>query len=180
MKVKNMFFAASLAALTVACGGQESTNSYEMDEMDAIEETMEVESEPNVVEIAVSSPDHTTLVAAVAAAGLVETLSGDGPFTIFAPTNAAFDALPAGTVEQLLLEENRDQLTAILTFHVVAGNVLSSDLSDGQVVPTLNGAELTVSIADGVVKINGAQVVAADLQGSNGVIHVINSVLIPN
>jgi uncharacterized surface protein with fasciclin (FAS1) repeats len=180
--MKKIFLTGMVALAMVACGPQESSEgTMETEEMEMMEETMEVEeTQPNVVEIAVSSPDHTTLVAAVTAAGLVETLSGDGPFTIFAPTNDAFAALPAGTVENLLLEENKDQLVGILTFHVVAGNVMSGDLSDGQVVTTLNGQELTVSIQDGVVKINGAQVVAADLAGSNGVIHVINSVLLPN
>jgi uncharacterized surface protein with fasciclin (FAS1) repeats len=180
--MKNILLTGVVALAMVACGPQESTEeTMETEEMEVMEETMEVEEvQPNVVEIAVSSPDHTTLVAAVTAAGLVETLSGEGPFTIFAPTNAAFAALPEGTVESLLLEENKDQLTSILTFHVVAGNVLSGDLSDGQVVTTLNGQDLTVSIADGIVKINGAQVVAADLVGSNGVIHVIDTVLLPS
>lgn len=132
-----------------------------------------------VVDIAIGSPDHTTLVAAVQAAGLAETLSGEGPFTVFAPTNAAFEALPAGTVEGLLKPESKDALTGILTYHVVAGNVMSGDLSDGQVVTTVNGQTLTVSIKDGKVMIGGATVVAADLAGSNGVVHVIDSVLLP-
>jgi uncharacterized surface protein with fasciclin (FAS1) repeats len=163
----------ALAVMIVGCAGN-NTETVEVEEVEVVEVA------PNVVEIAVGSADHTTLVAAVTAAGLVDVLSGDGPFTIFAPTNAAFAALPAGTVESLLLEENKDQLTSILTFHVVAGNVLAADLSDGQVVTTLQGQELTVSIADGVVKINGATVVVADLVGSNGVIHVIDTVLLPS
>lgn len=163
----------ALAIMIVGCAGN-NPETVEVEEVEVVEVT------PNVVEIAVGSADHTTLVAAVTAAGLVDVLSGDGPFTIFAPTNAAFAALPAGTVESLLLEENKDQLTSILTFHVVSGNVLAGDLSDGQVVTTLQGQELTVSIADGVVKINGATVVVADLVGSNGVIHVIDTVLLPS
>lgn len=153
---------------------------------EAVEETMEVEvpapveeAPKTVVDIAVGSADHTTLVTAVTAAGLVETLSGTGPFTIFAPTNAAFAALPAGTVETLLKPESKDQLTGILTYHVVAGNVMAADLTDGQKVPTLNGQELTVSIKDGVVMVNGAKVTAADLSGSNGVIHVVDAVILP-
>lgn len=138
-----------------------------------------VEAPKTVVDIAVGSADHTTLVTAVTAAGLVETLSGTGPFTIFAPTNAAFAALPAGTVETLLKPESKDKLTSILTYHVVAGNVLAADLQDGQKVTTLNGQELTVAIKDGVVTINGAKVTAADLAGSNGVIHVVDAVLLP-
>ena len=132
-----------------------------------------------MVDIAIGSPDHTTLVAAVQAAGLVETLQGEGPFTVFAPTNAAFAALPAGTVEGLLKPEAKADLTAILTYHVVAGNVLASDLSDGQMVTTLNGAQLKVTIKDGTVMIGDATVVAADLTGSNGVVHVIDKVLLP-
>ena len=145
---------------------------------DSTEVVAEVVSN-TVVDIAVGSADHSTLVAAVTAAGLVETLSGTGPFTIFAPTNAAFDALPAGTVEDLLKPENKEKLTAVLTYHVVAGNVMSSQLADGQKVATLNGQELTVAIKYGVVTINGTKVIAADLAGSNGVIHVVEGVLLP-
>jgi len=133
----------------------------------------------DVVDIAIGSADHTTLVAAVQAAGLVETLKGAGPFTIFAPTNAAFEALPAGTVEGLLKAEKKADLTNILTYHVVAGNVKAADLKDGQKIKTLQGGELTVAIKDGKVTINGANVTAADLAGTNGVIHVIDAVLMP-
>jgi uncharacterized surface protein with fasciclin (FAS1) repeats len=153
-------------------GGEETTDT-------TVVAPVEVEAPKTVVDIAVGSTDHTTLVAAVTAAGLVETLSGTGPFTIFAPTNAAFAALPAGTVEDLLKPENKEKLTSILTYHVVAGNVMSAQLSDGQKVVTLNGQELTVAIKDGVVTINGAKVVAADLAGSNGVIHVVDGVILP-
>jgi uncharacterized surface protein with fasciclin (FAS1) repeats len=132
----------------------------------------------SVVAIAVGSPDHTTLVAAVKAAGLVETLSGSGPFTIFAPTNAAFAKLPAGTVESLLLPENKAKLTAILTYHVVAGKVLAADVKPGAVV-TVNGKSATISIKDGAPYIAGAKIVATDLVGSNGVVHVIDSVILP-
>jgi uncharacterized surface protein with fasciclin (FAS1) repeats len=133
----------------------------------------------DVVDIAIGSPDHSTLVAAVTAAGLVETLKGAGPFTIFAPTNAAFNALPAGTVEGLLKPESKAALTKILTYHVVPGAVMAADLKDGQKVKTLQGEELTVSIKDGKVMINGANVTTADLKGSNGVVHVIDAVLMP-
>jgi len=180
-KMKNLRL-LSLALAAVATSFVMSCESKPTEETETVvvEETV-VEEVPNtVVDIAVGSPDHTTLVAAVQAAGLVETLSGDGPFTVFAPTNAAFAALPEGTVDTLLLPENKDQLTGVLTYHVVAGNVMSGDLSDGQVVTTLNGQTLTVSIKDGVVMINGAKVVAADLAGTNGVVHVIDAVLLPN
>jgi uncharacterized surface protein with fasciclin (FAS1) repeats len=131
-----------------------------------------------VVDLAAGSPDHTTLVAAVQAAGLVETLSGSGPFTIFAPTNAAFAALPAGTVENLLKPENKAKLAAILAYHVVPAKVLAADVKSGE-VPTVNGKAATVTVANGRVMINDATVVATDLVGSNGVIHVIDRVILP-
>lgn len=133
----------------------------------------------DIVDVAIGSTDHTTLVAAVTAAGLVETLKGAGPFTVFAPTNAAFAALPAGTVDGLLKPESKAALTKILTYHVVAGAVKAADLKDGQKIKTLQGEELTVAIKDGKVTINGANVTAADLAGSNGVVHVIDAVLMP-
>lgn len=132
----------------------------------------------NIVEIASGNKDFTTLVAAVVAAGLAETLSGAGPFTVFAPTNEAFSKLPAGTVEELIKPENKEKLAAILTYHVVAGKALSSDLSDGQLIKTVNGQEVTVSVGDHV-KVDGAVVVTPDLEASNGVIHVIDSVIMP-
>ena len=145
----------------------------------------------NIIENAVNSADHTTLVAAVKAAGLVETLSGEGPFTVFAPTNAAFDALPAGTVETLLMPENKDKLTKVLTCHVVGANAMSGAIvqmiaDDGGAhdVPTLGGCThsarfdgSTVMLVDGQGRT--ANVTIADVRQSNGVIHVIDSVLLP-
>ena len=133
----------------------------------------------NIVENAMGSADHTTLVAAVKAAGLVETLSGTGPFTVFAPTNAAFTALPAGTVDNLLKPEMKADLTGVLTYHVVAGAVKAADLTDGQEITTVQGGKLKVSIKDGIVMINGAKVTTADIISSNGVTHVIDAVLLP-
>ncbi len=133
----------------------------------------------NIVETAVNNGSFKTLVAAVTAADLVATLSGPGPFTVFAPVDAAFAALPAGTVESLVKPENKGKLTSILTYHVVAGKVMSTDLSNGMKAKTVNGGEITITIADGKVKINGAHVVIADVATSNGVIHVIDSVLLP-
>lgn len=133
----------------------------------------------NIVETAVSNGSFKTLVAAVTAADLVATLSGPGPFTVFAPVDAAFAALPAGTVESLVKPENKGQLASILTYHVVAGKVLSTDLSNGMKAKTVNGTEITITIADGKVKVNGAHVVLADVATSNGVIHVIDGVLLP-
>ena len=134
--------------------------------------------EKDIVDTAAGSGDFSTLVAAVEAAGLVDTLKGDGPFTIFAPTDAAFAALPEGTVESLLQPENRDQLIAILTYHVVPGKVMSSDLSDGMEAKTVQGSDLTVHLGDGV-KINEATVTQPDIQTSNGVIHVVDTVILP-
>lgn len=131
----------------------------------------------NIVETAIDAGSFTTLVAAVEAAGLVETLSGEGPFTVFAPTDDAFAALPEGTVEGLLADP--EALAAILTYHVVAGEVMSGDLSDDMMAATVNGAEITVSIDMGTVMINDATVTTADIETSNGVIHVIDSVILP-
>jgi uncharacterized surface protein with fasciclin (FAS1) repeats len=133
----------------------------------------------NIVENAAGSADHTTLVTAVKAAGLAETLSGAGPFTVFAPTNAAFDKLPKGTVETLVKPESKAKLTGILTYHVVPGALKAADLKDGQKLKTVQGEELTVSVKDGKVMINGANVSIADVISSNGVTHVIDAVLMP-
>ncbi len=133
----------------------------------------------NIVENAAGSSDHTTLVAAVKAAGLAETLSGTGPFTVFAPTNEAFNKLPAGTVDNLLKPEMKKDLTNILTYHVVSGKLMAADLKDGQKLKTVEGGELTVSVKEGKVMINGANVTIADVVSSNGVTHVIDAVLMP-
>lgn len=130
-----------------------------------------------VVEIAAGNKDFSTLVAAVKAAGLAETLSGTGPFTIFAPTNEAFAKLPAGTVESLLKPENKAKLAAILTYHVVSGKVMAADVKAGK-VKTVNGAEATIA-TEGGVTIDKAKVVKTDIVGTNGVIHVIDSVILP-
>lgn len=135
-------------------------------------------SAKTVVEIAVGSPAHTTLVAAVKAAGLVETLSGPGPFTIFAPTNEAFAKLPAGTVESLLKPENKAKLIAILTYHVVPAKVMAADVKSGP-APTVNGKALTIKADASGVMVNNAKVTATDLVGSNGVIHVVDTVILP-
>ncbi len=145
----------------------------------------------DVVDIAIGSADHTTLVAAVKAAGLVATLKGAGPFTVFAPTNAAFDKLPAGTVESLLKPENKAQLAKILTYHVVSGNLdaaaVVAAIKNGKgkaVLTTVSGGKLTASMDNGKVKLTdetgkSAFVTATDLKGSNGVIHVIDGVVLP-
>ncbi len=136
-------------------------------------------AELDIVDTAVSAKSFNTLVAAVKAAGLVETLKGDGPFTVFAPTDDAFAKLPKGTLESLLKPENKDQLTAILTYHVVPGKVLAKDVVTLDSAKTVNGAEVAIRANDKGVFVNDSQVVKTDILTSNGVIHVIDSVLLP-
>ncbi|MFZ1469323.1 MAG: fasciclin domain-containing protein [Paracoccaceae bacterium] len=178
-----MFRIAAILAMTTAAG-----TAFAENPMVGGAEMLESK---NIVENAVNSADHTTLVAAVTAAGLAETLSGAGPFTVFAPTNEAFAKLPAGTVDTLLLPENKDQLVKILTCHVVAANAMSTDIvgmieADGgkHKIGTVGGCEFTASMKDGKVMIedgqgNMATVTIADVKQSNGVIHVIDTVLLP-
>lgn len=170
---------AFISTTIISCGNEATTEETVVTEAAPDTVAANPATPTDIVDIAVGSPDHTTLVAALNAAGLVETLKGAGPFTVFAPTNAAFNALPAGTVDGLLVPEKKADLTKILTYHVVAGSVKAADLTDGQKVKTLQGEELTVAIKDGKVSINGANVTAADLAGTNGVIHVIDAVLMP-
>lgn len=137
------------------------------------------EVEADIVDLAVSTEFLSTLVAAVKAGDLVDVLKGDGPFTVFAPTNDAFAKLPAGTVESLLKPENKAKLVAVLTYHVVPGKVMSTDLKNGQKAKTVQGSEITVTLKDGKAMINNATVTAADIEASNGVVHVIDTVILP-
>ncbi len=137
------------------------------------------EVDADIVDLAVSTEFLSTLVAAVKAGDLVGVLKGDGPFTVFAPTNEAFAKLPAGTVENLLKPENKAQLVAILTYHVVPGKVMSSDLKNGMKAKTAQGGEITITLKDGKAMVNNATVTAADIQASNGVVHVIDTVILP-
>lgn len=137
------------------------------------------EVEADIVDLAVATDFLSTLVAAVKAGDLVDVLKSDGPFTVFAPTNEAFAKLPAGTVENLLKPENKDQLVAVLTYHVVAGKVMSGDLTNGMKAKTVQGSEITVTLKDGKVMINNATVTAADIEADNGVVHVIDTVILP-
>jgi hypothetical protein len=130
-----------------------------------------------IVDVAVSNPDFSTLVAALGAADLVTTLSSEGPFTVFAPTNEAFAALPAGLLDALLLPENKAILTQILTYHVVSGKVMAADVTDSDVA-TVEGSTVTLSTMNGVT-VNGANVVMADVESNNGVIHAIDAVILP-
>lgn len=133
----------------------------------------------NIVENAVNSKDHTTLVAAVKAAGLVETLAGTGPFTVFAPTNTAFENLPAGAVSNLLKAENKDKLISVLTYHVVPGRYSSKDLKDGMKLKTVQGQEITIKKSGDTWWVNNAKIQIADIWDSNGVTFVIDKVIMP-
>lgn len=161
---------AAIAAAPVLLNAKDEKASKPANSVKASGET--------VVGIAAANKDFSTLVAAVKAAGLVETLSGEGPFTVFAPTNAAFEKLPKGTVEDLLKPENKAKLTAILTYHVVAGKVMAADVKTGK-VKTVQGGELDVKAGDKGVTVDGAKVVKTDIVGKNGVIHVIDTVVLP-
>jgi len=178
MKAKKLFAVAAIAAVALtACGSDDEATedtAAEVTEDTMAEETMEA---GDIVAVASGNPDFSTLVAAIQAAGLVETLQGDGPFTVFAPTNAAFDALPEGLLEKLLLPENVAVLTAILTYHVVPGMVMSADVTAGDVA-TVEGSNIAIT-TDGGVKVNEANVVSVDVAASNGVIHVIDAVILP-
>jgi uncharacterized surface protein with fasciclin (FAS1) repeats len=136
-------------------------------------------ADKDIVDTAVGAGQFDTLAAALTAAGLVETLKGAGPFTVFAPTDDAFAALPAGTVDNLLKPENKDQLTAVLTYHVVPGKVMAADVVKVTEAKTVNGATITVKVDGQTVMINDAKVTAADVAASNGVIHVIDKVILP-
>jgi len=134
----------------------------------------------DIVDTAVSAGSFNTLVAALKAADLVDTLKGEGPFTVFAPTDEAFGKLPAGTLEDLLKPENKSKLQAILTYHVVPGKVLAKDVVELDSAKTVQGQEVMIKVADGTVMVDNAKVVTADIGTSNGVIHVIDAVILPN
>ena len=195
MKSTSARLAAGIVALALIASGCSDDDGDDAADTTTTEAAAEEETtdsmaeEPaeeaaDIVDTAVEAGDFATLVAAVQAAELEETLRGDGPFTVFAPTDDAFAALPEGTVDTLL-EDPSGQLTDILTYHVVEGEVLAADLSDGQEVTTVNGATFTVNVAeDGAVSLtdaagNEVNVTAADVEASNGVIHVIDGVLMP-
>jgi len=142
--------------------------------------TARAASEMDIVDTAVSAGSFTTLVAAVQAAGLVDTLKGDGPFTVFAPTDEAFAKLPEGTIAELLKPENKGRLQGILTYHVVSGSVMAADVVKLSSAKTVQGQQVDVSVSDGAVTIDNANVIKTDIHASNGVIHVIDSVILPN
>ena len=176
MKAKRSGVFAAIAvvmALTLSACGSDKEETMEA----VAEETTEATTVGTIVDVASGAGNFGTLVAAVTAAELVETLSGEGPFTVFAPTDEAFAALPAGVVDALLLPENKAVLAQILTYHVVSGKVMAADVTDSDVA-TVEGQTVKLSTADGVT-VNGAKVVAADVAASNGVIHAIDTVILP-
>jgi uncharacterized surface protein with fasciclin (FAS1) repeats len=182
MKVLPIAALALVAGLALAgcSSSSDSTAASASPTMAVSEETMtssEAATPGDIIDIASTTEGFSTLAAAVTAAGLVDTLKGTGPFTVFAPNDAAFAALPAGILDALLLPENRDALIKILKYHVVSGAVMSGDIADGEVA-TVEGQKVTLSTANGVT-VNDATVVQADVVGSNGVIHVIDVVLLP-
>ena len=177
MKKTIIAIAAASVLLLSACGSDGSTADTTVAAADSTEmATTEVEV-GNIVEVAQGNPEFSTLVTAVTAAGLGEALSGAGPLTVFAPTNAAFEALPAGLLQKLLLPENKETLTKILTYHVVAAKVMAADVKAGDVT-TLEGSTFAIT-TEGGVKVNASNVTATDVAASNGVIHVIDAVLVP-
>jgi uncharacterized surface protein with fasciclin (FAS1) repeats len=166
--------------LAVLAAGYLTTGNSVAQTTPATSATTAMQASQSILETASANPQFSTLVTAIKAAGLTETLSGTGPFTVFAPTNAAFEALPAGTLEELLKPENKEKLQTILTNHVISGKtVKSTDLQDGQSVKAVGGQDLNVSLAGGKAMIDGASVSKADLMTSNGVIHVIDKVILP-
>jgi uncharacterized surface protein with fasciclin (FAS1) repeats len=167
-----------VAGIAAGCGDDDDGDDTTAAETTTTE-TMAMDQPANVVAAAQATPDLSTLVEAVTAAGLVETLSGPGPYTVFAPTNAAFEALPPGQLEELLKPASKQQLTDILTYHVAEGEVLSSDLTDGQTIPTLQGDDLDITVSGDRVLVNGVAVETADVQTGNGVVHIIGEVLTP-
>lgn len=184
MKKLTIAAVAVAAALTLAAcsssSSEEPAASAAASESAAAAEPSMASEAPmagDIIEVASTTDGFATLTAAVTAAGLVETLQGEGPFTVFAPTDDAFAALPAGVLDALLLPENKDALTKILTYHVVSGKVMAADVTDGD-VPTVEGQTVALSTADGVT-VNGAKVIQADVETSNGVIHAIDAVILP-
>jgi uncharacterized surface protein with fasciclin (FAS1) repeats len=183
--MKKLFFVVicSTCLMVQSCDSNSpnstDSTSQETEKMSGQSGVQDDVSQKTVVQIAIGSKDHSTLVAAVKAAELVDVLSNTGPFTVFAPINAAFDKLPAGTVEGLLKPEKKDALTDILQYHVSVGVYKKESLQDGQVIGQVNGSNITVNVKDGKVTINGGATIVASIPASNGIIHVIDGVLLP-
>ena len=177
LKLGAVAFAAALLFAACSSDGDDESATTTEAPTETTAAPDDAAAESNIVETAVAAGDFTTLVTAVEAADLAGTLSGEGPYTVFAPTDAAFDALPAGTLDDLLADP--EALANVLTYHVVDGDVMAADLSDGMEVEALNGETLTITVDGDTVKVNDATVTTADIVTSNGVIHVIDSVILP-
>lgn len=183
-KLASVAAALMILPVAVGCGTQVDDTVVEEPALETVEADIEEPAEDaaaegdTIVDVASANGSFNTLVAAIQAADLVETLSGEGPFTVFAPTDEAFEALPEGVLDKLLLPENQGVLVQILTYHVVSGEVPASAVETG-VVPTVEGTELDVVADDSGVTVDGANVVTTDVVASNGIIHVIDAVLIP-
>lgn len=176
------FSLTALVALILSCNNTDTKVASSSEEAPAVGQSgvQDDESAKDVVKVAAGSPDHTTLVAAVKQAGLVDALSNAGPFTVFAPTNAAFDKLPKGTVEELMKPENKEKLQDILQYHVFVANLSTTLMQDGQTLNQVNSQNITIQkSADGKVTINSKAHILASIPASNGVIHVIDEVLLP-
>ena len=181
---KILFLSVSIVFFLFHCSGKKETSSgtstpettsvYGGGQASIVDDA----SEKNIVQVAVASPDHTTLVAAVQAAGLVDVLANNGPLTVFAPTNAAFDALPEGTVENLLKPENKSMLAGIITYHAAPGTYMTEDFKDGMELYQATGANVKIEVKDGEYFVNGAKLLAS-IKATNGVVHVIDGVLLP-
>ena len=174
MRTKVLFISTLVALALTGCAkdAPEAANTMPVEEAVA-------QTSPDIVAVAASAGQFNTLVAAIKAAGLVETLQSPGPFTVFAPTDAAFAKLPPGTVDSLLLPENKEKLVSILTYHVVAGKVMAEDVVTLDSAPTVQGQRVSISASDSGVRVNDANVIKTDVMASNGVIHVIDTVLLP-
>jgi uncharacterized surface protein with fasciclin (FAS1) repeats len=184
MKLKTLFVVMTTATLLSACNDQEQQSTGTGDAISEKTNTgqssvTDDESQKDIVKVAAGSKDHTTLVKAVQAADLVNALSNAGPFTVFAPTNAAFEKLPKGTVEGLLEPSKKEDLQNILQYHVSVGVFKPEMLLDGQVLGQVNGDNITISVKDGKIMVNGKANVVASIPASNGIIHVIDGVLLP-
>ncbi len=182
-KIFQLLLAALFATGVWSCGDNATkdagTTGTEAEPVGLQASIQDEESAKDVVKVAAASPDHSTLVAAVKQAGLVDALSNQGPFTVFAPTNAAFDKLPKGTVEDLLKPENKEKLIDILQYHVYVGNLKTDYMQDGQTYNQVNSGNITINKKDGKVVVNNSAVIIASIPASNGIIHVIDGVLLP-
>ena len=176
---KNRLFVAAMLGLGITAGVSYMNSSMGLGGSPAIAAEEPAAKPKDIVDTAVAAGKFKTLAAALQAAGLVETLKGSGPFTVFAPTDEAFAKLPEGTVADLLKPENKEKLTAILTYHVVGAKAMAKDVAGMSTAKTVNGKELALKVVDGKVMVGKATVTSADIEASNGVIHVIDTVLMP-